>query len=119
MHVGVSPKENLAFTAWFDPITTTHPPVPEQDPDQPAKIELLAGVAANVTTVPAGYVRPDGFAVTVPLPVPDFVTVSLNVAPLGGNRAFAILSAVVRVDALSGLLITGTRISSPLGVCTS
>jgi hypothetical protein len=67
--------------------------IPEQPPLQPVKVEPAAGVAVRVTTVPvvkgaehvAPHVMPVGALETVPLPLPDFVTVSekagkLNVA---------------------------------------
>ena len=51
--------------------------VPEQAPDHPEKAEFPSGMAESVTTVPAGYVPPAGFKVTVPLPEPDLETVSV------------------------------------------
>jgi hypothetical protein len=51
--------------------------VPEHPPDHPANTEFVSGVAVKVTAVPEGYVDPDGFAVTVPDPVPFFVTVKV------------------------------------------
>jgi hypothetical protein len=62
-------------------MVTTHGEV-VQAPLQPAKVEPLASVAVRVTTVPlatvAEQVDPQliGPPATVPLPVPDFVTVS-------------------------------------------
>ena len=65
---------------------TVHVPVPEQAPDQPEKLEPAEGVAIRVTLVPAPYecehvapqLIPAMFEVTVPEPVPDFVTFSVN-----------------------------------------
>ena len=62
-------------------IDTTQALVPEQAPDQPLKLEPLAGDAVNVTLVPdvkvaehdAVQLMPDGELVTVPEPVPAFV----------------------------------------------
>ncbi len=47
--------------------------VPEHLPDQPAKVELAAGVALRVTTVPASKVAPGGSEVIVPSPDPNLV----------------------------------------------
>jgi hypothetical protein len=59
-------------------------PVPEQAPPQPAKLEPAAGAAVSVTLVPWGneaeqvapQLIPPGLLVTVPWPLPFFVTVS-------------------------------------------
>jgi len=48
--------------------------VPEQPPAHPVKVELAAGLAVRVTTVPALKLVPVGLLLTVPLPVPDLVT---------------------------------------------
>jgi hypothetical protein len=61
-----------------------HVPVPEQGPVHPAKTELAPGIAVSVTEVPAAkfaahaepQLIPDGLLVTVPVPVPDSVTVN-------------------------------------------
>jgi hypothetical protein len=60
-------------------------PVPEQSPLQPLNIMPLSGVAVRVTTVlvlkvvlqVAPQLMPAGDEVTVPVPVPDFCTVSV------------------------------------------
>ncbi|HUF31421.1 MAG TPA: hypothetical protein VMM77_12285 [Gemmatimonadaceae bacterium] len=77
---------NVAVTlrAWF--IKTWHVPVPAHAPIQPVNSEPLAGCAVNVTTVPLlndalhaePHVIPAGVDVTVPLPLPSLVTVSVN-----------------------------------------
>jgi len=67
--------------------------VPEQAPLQPANAESDAGPAVSVTTVPRTYeaehVAPQSSlppaAVTVPLPAPDFETVS--VCSISANAA--------------------------------
>lgn len=59
-------------------------PAPVQSPDQPVKEELALGVAVKVTVVPFEYCSvqsapqliPTGSLDTVPVPVPDLVTVS-------------------------------------------
>ncbi len=68
-------------------MVTVHVPVPVQPPPlQPVNVEPAAGVAVRVTAVPvvkpveqvAPQVMPAGALVTVPLPAPDFATVSVN-----------------------------------------
>src|SRR5207249_6592909 len=67
---------------------TVQVPVPEHPPPlQPVKVEPAAGVAVNVTAVPlaklavqvAPQLIPTGALVTVPLPVPAWLTVSAKV----------------------------------------
>jgi hypothetical protein len=61
-----------------------HPP-----PDHPVNVDPEAGLSLNVTTAPeakpaeqvAPQSIPDGLLVTVPDPVPDFVTVRVCDAP--------------------------------------
>src|SRR5207244_10324548 len=64
-----------------------HDPVPEQPPPvQPLKVEPAAGIGVSVTAVPlvklaeqvAPQVIPAGALVTVPLPVPAGLTVSVK-----------------------------------------
>ena len=75
----------VAVTVVAAEIVTVQAPVPEQPPPlQPVKMEPAAGVAVNVTAVPlvkfvaqlVPQAIPAGVLVTVPLPVPAFVTVS-------------------------------------------
>jgi hypothetical protein len=62
-------------------------PVPVQAPLQPVNADPAAGVAARVTTVPAlnpfeqlvPQLIPAGALVRVPVPVPDLLTVNVNV----------------------------------------
>lgn len=72
----------------LDVTEKAHVPVPEQTlPFKPheVKVEFESGVAVNVTTVPEVTVieqvdpqfRPPTLLVTVPLPVPGFVTVTV------------------------------------------
>ncbi len=67
---------------------------PEQAPLQPVKVEPEAGVAVRVSVVPAGrpaeHLAPQSICatglVTVPAPLPAFVTVSVNVAGWTGAK---------------------------------
>src|SRR5207245_624798 len=74
----------LAFTACAALIVTTQVPVPlHPAPLQPVNTEPLAGAAVKVTDVPlanealhvAPQSMPAGLLVSVPLPLPVFVTV--------------------------------------------
>jgi hypothetical protein len=74
----------LALTACAALIVTTHAPVPlHPAPLHPENADPLAGVAVKVTCVPltnaalhvAPQLIPAGLLVTVPLPLPVFVTV--------------------------------------------
>jgi len=73
---------NVAVTAWAALMVTEHVPVPVQAPDQLAKVEPVPAAAVSVTTVPlaklalhvAPQLIPAGLLVTVPVPVPAFVT---------------------------------------------
>jgi hypothetical protein len=76
---------NAAVTEVAAFIVTAQVPVPVQPPPlQPVKVEPAAGAAVRVTTVPlvkeveqvAPQEMPVGALVTVPLPAPDFITVS-------------------------------------------
>ena len=85
----------FAVTVWSAVIVTIHEPVPLQPPPlQPVNVEPPVGAAVRVTVVPIGkFVAqtvpqeiPLGLLVTVPVPVPDLLTVNwcvgtvLNVA---------------------------------------
>jgi hypothetical protein len=98
----------IAVTACAALIVTLQAPVPVQAPLQPAKVEPVAGAAVRLTAVPlvneaeqvAPQEMPAGVLVTVPLPVPDLVTVSakdgkMNVAV----TEVAALTATVQVPA--------------------
>src|SRR5207253_10350120 len=78
-------RVKVAVTVVAAETVTVQAPVPEQPPPvQPVKVEPAAGVAVNVTAVPlvklaeqvAPQVIPTGALVTVPLPVPAWLTVS-------------------------------------------
>jgi hypothetical protein len=61
-----------------------HVPVPVHAPVHPVKTELAPGLAVSVTDVPtvklalhiSPQLMPEGALVTVPAPLPEFVTVS-------------------------------------------
>ncbi|HKF65111.1 MAG TPA: hypothetical protein VKB36_01225, partial [Vicinamibacterales bacterium] len=73
----------FAVTATAPFPATVHGPVPVQPPPQPVNVEPDAGVALRETELPAeniaeqvvGHEIPAGMLVTVPAPVPVFVTV--------------------------------------------
>lgn len=75
---------NVAVTARAAVIDTVQPPVPEHAPPQPANVEPLAAEAVSVTDVPLAKLAlqvlpqstPEGDDATVPVPAPDFVTLS-------------------------------------------
>jgi hypothetical protein len=56
-------------------MVTTQLTVPAHAPDQPVKVEPVAGVFVTVTTVPWLYVPPAGLRVTAPPPVPAVAVV--------------------------------------------
>ena len=77
---------NVAVTVVSELSVTWQVPVPEQPPpDQPAKVDPAVGLAVKVTAAPwlncAEHVEPQlippGELVTVPLPVPALLTVSV------------------------------------------
>jgi hypothetical protein len=82
-----SASVNVAVTDVAALTVTVQTPVPAHPPPlQPENVEPAAGVAVKVTTVPlvnaveqvAPQEMPAGALVTVPLPVPEFVTLSAN-----------------------------------------
>src|SRR5215471_9470833 len=84
---GCGSKVKVAVTlrAWV--MLTVQGPVPlHPSPLQPANVAPLAAAAVNVTLVPAskvalhavGQLMPAGLLVTVPLPVPATLTVTVN-----------------------------------------
>ena len=62
-----------AVTDWLWLIVTMQDPVPEQAPDQPAKVEPTAGTAVTATLMPEGNEEPVGNELTTPLPAPVVV----------------------------------------------
>src|SRR5687767_8486745 len=85
--VPVPPVLNVAVALRAAVIVKTQPPVPVHAPLQPPKVDPLAAAAVSVTDAPlaklAVHVAPQliplGDEVTVPVPVPAFVTASGNV----------------------------------------
>jgi len=94
---------NVAVTLWAALIVTVQVPVPVQPPLQPVNVEPVAGVAVSVTAVPlanaveqvAPHEMPVGELVTVPLPVPAFVTARVN--GCSANVAVTEVAAVIVV----------------------
>jgi hypothetical protein len=89
---------NVAVAATADDIVTVQVGVvPEHAPDQPLKVEPLAAAAVNVTDVPdaklaehdAVQLMPAGFDVTVPLPLPAIVRLSVCDVGAATNAAVA------------------------------
>jgi hypothetical protein len=80
---------NVAVTVLVALRVTAQVAVPLQAPLQPAKIDPEAGLAVSVIDVPTGtasvqsapHAMPAGVLVTVPAPVPFFVTDSVTEAP--------------------------------------
>jgi hypothetical protein len=74
--------------------------VPEHEPDHPEKVESEAGVAVRVTEAPLARVaehvvpqfKPPVFDVTVPWPVPLFVTETVYVEIVGGGGVTTVLA---------------------------
>jgi len=102
-------------------IVTLQVPVPVQPPPlQPVKVEPAAGVAVRVTAVPvvnaAEHVVPQeipaGLLVTVPLPVPDRETVSVEVVetpvPLTTRESVS-PSAVKLMLVLASAVVVGVK----------
>jgi hypothetical protein len=92
----------LAVTDLFDrTLTVQVVPEVESHPLQPEKSESRAGVAVKVTVVSLTKVAeqavpqliPDGLDVTVPLPRPDLLTVSVNRSRV--NVARTVFAAVI------------------------
>ena len=75
----------FAVTVWSALITTIHEPVPLQPPPlQPVNVEPPVGAAVRATVLPFGksetqvapHEMPLGLLVTVPVPVPDLLTIN-------------------------------------------
>jgi hypothetical protein len=99
VRVRVLSLSNLAVAVRLALIVTVQFAAPEQAPDQPAKDEPAAALAVSVTTVPCrkacAQVEPQlmaGLKVTVPVPLPAFVNVSVLFV---SNLAVAVRSALI------------------------
>ena len=86
----------FAVTVWSALITTIHEPVPLQPPPlQPVNVEPPVGAAVKATVLPLGKSAaqvvpqdiPLGLLVTVPVPVPDLLTVNWSVLGMALNVA--------------------------------
>ena len=81
---GASP--NVALTDSEAVSVTAHEAIPEHAPDQPTNVMPGPGAAVSVTCVPwskpavhtTPQLMPAGALVTVPMPAPDLVTVSVR-----------------------------------------
>jgi hypothetical protein len=97
----------FAVTVWSAFIVTVHEPVPLQPPPlQPVNVEPPVGAAVRATVLPLGksaaqvdpQEMPLGLLVTVPVPVPDLLTVNCCVLGMAVNVADT-LALPVRVQA--------------------
>jgi hypothetical protein len=86
----------FAVTVWSAFIVTLHEPVPLQPPPlQPVNVEPPVGAAVRATVLPLGksaaqvdpQEMPLGLLVTVPVPVPDLLTVKWCVLGVAVNVA--------------------------------
>jgi hypothetical protein len=103
--VRVYATAKVAVTLRAALIVTVHVAAPEQSPDQPVKTDPAEADAVSVTTVPsliaeehvAPQLIPPTSDVTVPVPVPAFVTVSVCGTPkvASTSRAWVIVTTHV------------------------
>ena len=105
---------NVAVTERAALIVTVHAPVPEQSPLQPVKFEPASAAAVSVTVLPdvktaeqvVPQLIPGGLDVTVPEPLPAFVTVT------AGEEAEALYAASASTSPEPKLLF-GTTVLPP------
>ena len=92
----------IFLSAFMDTIQN---PVPEHPPPQPANELPLFGVAVKITELPASEVyeqvdpqlMPEGEPVTIPEPVPVFVTVKVYKLEDRAKLAVTVLAALIVV----------------------
>jgi len=70
-------RAKVAVTEVLEFIVTVQEELPAQAPDHLPNVELAAGVAIRVTTVPELKVVPAGLLLTVPVPVPDLLMLNV------------------------------------------
>lgn len=88
----------VAVTLLSDRLLTVQAPAPEQAPDQPLKVDPVAGAAVSVTLAPSAkdaaqetpQLIPPGVDAIVPAPLPALAAASVHVGPQAGNLNFAI-----------------------------
>jgi hypothetical protein len=99
---------NVAMTERLALMVRVQLPLPEQSPDQPANLERAEATAVSVTAVPClkawaqvePQLIPAGLELTVPVPLPPFVSVS--VLSGGGGGGGAVKSALIEVVRKAG-----------------
>lgn len=104
-----------------------HVPAPEQSPDQPVNVDPAAGAAVSVTSVPSAklfeHVAPQliplGLDVTVPVPVPAFVTVKSCGEPKLAKTPRAPFIVTVHVPVPVQSPLQPRKFEPPLGVAVS
>ena len=99
---------NVAVTERDEFIVIEQPPVPAQAPDQPMNAPVVLEIANTETTVPWLYTAehvvpqsiPAGFDVTVPVPVPAMLTVSVR----GNSVNVAVMLLAAVTDTVQGVV---------------
>ena len=110
---------NVAVTAAAAVTVTTQAPVPVHAPLHPAKVDPLAATCVNVTIVPLAKLAthavpqliPAGALVTVPVPVPAFVTVNETLVPVLNVAVTATSAAAIGTVHVGGVVcgLAGTQ----------
>jgi hypothetical protein len=98
---------NVAVTETSEDRVTLHESVPVHAPDHPANVDPWLGVAVNATAVPVlklalhvcPQLMPEGLLLTVPVPLPEFVTVSFAV--VGPVAAVKVAVTVVAAESVT------------------
>src|SRR5678815_1766231 len=118
---------NVAVTDCAALIATVHVAVPVQPPLQPANVEPLAADAVSVTDVPlaklalqvAPQLMPVGDDVTVPLPVPARVTVSVWFVPPWRTKGERKLPGITACEMPGPCHATATLSPPPASFCST